>query len=474
MTSDAPVATAIRRIAEWSAGLSFDAVPDAVLSVGRNCLIDTIGVALAGASTPVAAIARTVACASAGAGPASVLGSGRKLTAPAAAFVNGTAAHALDFDDNCYAGVVHGSAVIAPASLAAAEMADLSGADLLTAFIAGSEVEYAVGAAAGPSLYDRGWWTTGVLGPIGAAAASARALRLDARQTADAIALAASGVGGAKACFGTDAKALLCGRAAEAGLLAALLARQGASGPWKVLEHPLGVAGLMNGGVFDASAIASLGRTWRLLHPGIDVKRMPVCLSSHAAVDAAMALVSENRIDITHIRRITCDVPPIVRANLAYDRPGTPQEAQFSMSFAVSAYLSFGDLRLDHLRPEVLIDPAVVELMAKVGMVTGRRWDDPGARMATPEGAHVTVELTDGPVLECFRGHARGSAVYPLSTDEMDAKFLACAALTLGHRPAERLLPLLRCIEEQKHVRSFFNPKPRNEIVLRSGDGPVA
>ena len=456
MRSDEPVATAISRIAEWSAGLSFDAVPDAVLSIARNCLIDTIGVALAGASTPVAAIARTVAFASAGAGPASVLGSRRKLTAPAAAFVNGTAAHALDFDDNCYAGVVHGSAVIAPASLAAAEMADLSGADLLTAFIVGSEVEYAVGAAAGPSLYERGWWTTGVLGPIGAAAASARALRLDAKQTADAIALAASGAGGAKACFGTDAKALLCGRAAEAGLSAALLARQGANGPWKVLEHPLGFAGLMNGGAFDASAIATLGRTWRLLQPGIDVKRMPVCLSSHAAVDAAVALVSDNRIDMTQIGRITCDVPPIVMANLAYDRPRTPQEAQFSMPFAVSAHLSFGDLRLDHLRTEILTDPGVVESMAKVAMVTGRRWDDPGARTATPEGAHVTIALTNGALLACFRGHAKGSAMYPLSTDEIDAKFRACAALTLGCREAEDILARLRRIADLQDVRSLF------------------
>ncbi|EWY36549.1 hypothetical protein N825_22610, partial [Skermanella stibiiresistens SB22] len=170
----------IPRIAAWTSALTLDAVPDAVAAVARCCLVDTLGVALAGSATAVAGTAQAVAFACGASGNSTVLGTASQLAAPAAAFANGAAAHALDFDDNCYAGVVHGSAVVLPAALAVAEAVDASGADLLTAFIAGSEAEYAVGAAATLSLYDRGWWTTGVLGPIGAAAAAARLLRLDA------------------------------------------------------------------------------------------------------------------------------------------------------------------------------------------------------------------------------------------------------------------------------------------------------
>ncbi len=450
------MAPAVCDLAEWSAGLTVSAIPADVLAVGRRCLIDTLGVALAGSSTRVARMARSLAVSGNSGGPASLIGCDLAVAGPAAAFANGTAAHALDFDDNCYAGVVHGSAVIVPAVLAAIQAENLSGEDLLVGLIAGSEVEYAVGAAAGLSLYRRGWWTTGLLGPVGAAAATAHAFRLDARRTADAIAIAASGTGGAKACFGTDAKALLCGRAAEAGHICAWLAREGATGPHDVLEHPRGFAGLMNGGAFDGAEIAAIGRTWRMLRPGIDVKRIPVCLSSHAAVDAVAELTAEFAETPQTLRRIVCDVPPIVRANLLYNNPTTLQEAQFSLQFAIAAHLLFGDITLDHLRPEVLAVPQFHDLMARVEVITGSRWDDPLAQAAAPEGAYVTIDTASGYSRSRYRAFARGTAQDPLAHDEVERKFMACATRTIDADQAELLLERLCSIEHYRDVRSLF------------------
>ncbi len=187
--------------------------------------------ALAGSATAAARHARALVDEAAPDGGCTALGASRRYDACGAAFANGTAAHAQDFDDNCYAGFVHGSAVIVPALLAVGERQDATGADAVSACVAGAECEYAVGAATRSRLYERGWWTTGVLGPIGASMAAAWLLQLDEARTRAALGLAVASAGGMKACFGSDAKPLGAGHAARAGVAGALLAAHGASGP---------------------------------------------------------------------------------------------------------------------------------------------------------------------------------------------------------------------------------------------------
>ena len=301
---------ATTRLAEWVCGLDTTEIPESVRRSAQRFLIDTVGVAFAGSETRVAQLARSFAI-----GPqdekftAKAFGTAQRFSSKTAAFVNGVAAHALDFDDNSYAGFVHGSAVIVPAAIAVSQESNTTGKRLITALIAGAQCEYAIGAASKNVLYDKGWWTTGVLGPIGACAASAYLLQLNTDQTASALGLAIVGSGGMKACFGTDAKALMAGRAAEAGVVSALLAAQGASGPHDVIENSTGFISLFNDGAFDFSVLEALGSTWFLQSPGIDVKRIPVCLSSHAAVDAVLDLVAKHTINPLNIESIVCDVP---------------------------------------------------------------------------------------------------------------------------------------------------------------------
>jgi 2-methylcitrate dehydratase PrpD len=451
------MSSAIELVAGWAAQLALDAIPTAVRQVARDCFVDTLGVALAGAARPVVRKMRTHAEAQYQDGAATVLGGQRRMSAPAAALVNGSAAHALDFDDNCYSGFVHGSAVIVPAVLAVAEIENASGAELLTAFVAGCEAEFAAGVAATPHLYERGWWTTGVLGPIGAAVAAARAMKLDTEQTGFAIGLAVAGTGGAKSCFGTDGKPALCGRTAEWGVTAALLARAGCSGPLTAFEDSRGFARLFNDDIFQGECFADFGGTWRLLKPGVDIKRVPVCLSAHAALDAVMDIMAAQRIAAADIAAVVCDVGPVVTANLVYNHPTTPQQAQFSLPFAIGCVLVHGDIALAHLDPAILDDPALREAMSRVTNVTTDRWQQ-GSDNARryPEGAFVTVTTRDGRSFERFNGFARGTTARPLSEIEIAGKFMACASGAIGTAEAERLIGQLRAVETLPSVRSLF------------------
>ncbi|NDL63350.1 MmgE/PrpD family protein [Enterobacteriales bacterium SAP-6] len=452
-----------RRLADWLAALAPADIPDAVNHVALRCLVDTLGVMLAGAATPVAGMARRVAALNAADGGAAVAGASGRYAAPSAAFANGVAAHALDFDDNCYAGFVHGSAVIVPAALAVAQARHAGGEALLTALVAGAECQYRVGMALGRALYDRGWWTTGLLGAIGACAATAKLLALDTGATGHALGLAIAGSGGMKCVFGSDAKPLLAGRAAESGVMAALLAEQGAGGPANALEHDYGLAALTNDGVFDAGWLTPAQGRWCLLSPGVDVKRIPVCLSSHAAVDGVLELVARHGLHPGQIAGIACDVPPVVAANLIYPFPRTAREGQFSLPFAIAASLAFGELTLDHLDDRLMTDNALVDLMGRVSMTSGARWADPALLADAPEGADVTITLRDGATLRCFVAKAAGSAARPLDDRALGDKFLRCAARGPAPGQAGQLLATLWRLRALSDVHSLIldDPTPK-------------
>jgi 2-methylcitrate dehydratase PrpD len=264
-----------------------------------------------------------------------------------------------------------------------------------------------------------------------------------------------------KACFGTDAKPLLAGRASEAGVVCALLARHGALGPIDAVESNRGFVRLFNGGEFAASVLNALGSNWYLESPGVDIKRIPVCLSSHAAVDAIMELVRGNNIAESDIESIACDVPPIVCANLVYPDPVTPQQAQFSMQYAVAASLRYGNLSLAHLETRLVARGELKALMARIRMHTGPMWGDAKLRASAPEGAHVTLALRDGKHYTAFRANPRGSSAHPLSRQELDDKFFSCVSPAMGDAAAGQLAQQLRALDSDTPVR---------EIVMSASD----
>ena len=419
-------ATAIGHCAEFAHRLSLDNVPTAVAHEAKRCILDTIGVIIAGWRSPVTEMVRRHALGAYASGRAVVLATGETVHPMAAALVNATAGHAYDFDDTSYTGIMHGSVVACPAALAVAQDTGASGARLLEAFIAAVEVEYAIALACTDHIYFKGWWTTGLYGTLGAALATAKARRLDAAATVNALAIAAAESTGMKAIIGTDAKPYQAGRAA-AGVQCGLLAAQGLSGPAAVFEDDRGFAKLLNDGIAEPEHFAGLGRKWRLLEPGILFKRYPVCSAAAASAELAGHLMTENGIARDDVVSVTCEVPPLVLSSLVHDNPTTTREAQFSMSFAVGCILAFGDISLDHLNSATLADRHLRAAMSKVEMrLSDELANDPTVPERCPEGAYVTLDLADGRRLGNFLPRPRGMPGNPISDQALEDKFRDC------------------------------------------------
>ncbi len=415
------------RLGVWTAGLTLSQVPDEALHIARRCIIDTSAVTIAGSRTPVAERLHAHVAREYGSGPCTLLGTTHSASATGAALANGVASHALDFDDTSYAGVLHGSTIVLPAVLAAAEHADINGAGFLEAFIAGSEASYAIGLTLTETHYMSGWWATGTLGAIGAAAGAAKALGLDAAGTSSAISIAALQANGMIAMLGYDAKPILAGQASKLGLESALLAGQGNSSPGNAFEDPRGLLKLMNEGRQDSSGLNELGKTWRLLEPGIAIKRAPLCSATQAAIEVTENLISGNSLDRTEIKAVRCEVAHLVKISLVHDQPETPAQAQFSMPFAVGCILAFGKVGPEQITLETLGIPALQDAMAKVGMVEADELNGPDFQPAFPECARVTITMSNGDNFTGFLGAPTGMPSNPMSDDELSGKFRNCA-----------------------------------------------
>ena len=442
-------------LGQWTAALAPAAIPPAAQQQALRCIADVVGVTLAGSATPLAGCVREHVAREHAAGPCRVIGAATTSSPLGAALANGAAAHVLDFDDTCYAGIVHGSAAIWPAVLAAGESAAIAGDELLAAYVAGSEVEYALGRRLGGGVYR--WWTTPLLGIVGAAAGAARALGLDARATAHALRLAASQAGGLRPVFGTTAKPWLCGRAAQAGLDAALMARAGINGPVGVFEMDGGFFALFGDGGVGAADFATLGERYALVDPGIAFKLFPVCSAAQAAIEATMGLLAEHGVAGAAVRSARCEVTPFVQSCLASLRPHTVAEAQFSLPFAVGCILAHGALDLGSLTPARIADPRLQQAMAKVEMIPCAALHEAGlADRNQLEAARVTLHLADGRALARHVPVAAGMPANPVSDARLEQKFRACAARAPAPVDAGALLHRIGHLPELPSVALLF------------------
>ena len=420
--------TVIQTLSDAVMSFQIETIPEDVLSIAKRCLVDVCGVTLAGSKTESAKLLFATAAETYGIGNCDIVGTSHRMNAPGAAFANGAAAHALDFDDNCYAGIVHGSAVIFPAVLAEAQQRGETGSKLLLGFVTGLEVEFAVAKALTNSIYDKGWWTTSVLGAIGSAAGVAKVAGFNREMTEHTLSLAAVGAGATRAVRGTTAKHYYCGRAAEIGVVSAIAAKQGAIGPTGVFEDRLGLAQVLNDGIFDQSEFEALGAEYGIIDPGVDIKKYPVCYASHATADAVKEIMVADGLQANDIASLTCIVPPIVASNLTYPRPQTAAEAQFSLHFAIASIVLHEDITLKHLTTEVLSSAPMKRLMAKIIVKVG---DIPhqyrSSDLICPEWGYVELNTQCGAHKCCFVGSPVGSALRPLSNEMLKNKFNECA-----------------------------------------------
>lgn len=451
------MSTIAERLAEWGHALNVSNVPSEVVREAKRSIVDVTGVALAGASHDTSLKVRALAQAESSAGSATLWGIESPGIHPAAAALcNGTAAHVLDYDDTCYDGIVHGSAAVWPAVVACAETAGAGGVQLLEAFIAGVETEYALGRSLPDRIYFNGWWTSGLLGSAGAAAGAAKLLGLDTVQTCHAISLAACQATGLRAMIGTAAKPYALGRAAQMGVQAAHFARSGLDAPRDAFESERGFVQVVAAGELDESKLA-LGRRYSLIEPGIAFKLYPACSAAQAATEAVLKLVIEHDIAASDIVSVDCDVTPLVAISLMYERPASVTEAQFSLPYAIACALRYRDFGVTRMHEPSFAEPETLALMQKVRMIRNDELEaTEEGRRQNPEGARVTLTLKNSRVLKLYNGAATGMPARPMPDEALDAKFLACATTTLARREAQALLENLRNLEHCRDARTFF------------------
>ena len=324
--------------------------PAAARTIAARAFLDTIGVTLAGAAEPAARIVQRV-IAQDGGGPCRVLGTGWRSSAANAALANGTAAHALDYDDMCFVSLAHPSAPLVAAAVAAAELAGASGRAVLDAYVVGFEIEGRLGRAMNPRHYQRGWHCTATLGTIGAAAAASRLLGLDAAATRHALAIAASEASGLKENFGTMVKPLHAGLAARNGIVAALLAQAGMTASDAAIDGPQGFLAAMDSEQPSLAPFAAdLGARWEIVDTGITVKLYPSCAGTHPTLDALLDLQRRERFSAADVDTIDAGVDAIVPTILLYDRPSSGLEGKFSLPFCAAAAVVHGTVGIDDVR----------------------------------------------------------------------------------------------------------------------------
>lgn len=295
-------------LARFVASLSYDDLPPEAVRLAERCFVDTVGVGLAGATAAAGSVAAETIEAAYDDGPSSLLG--RSGTAPMAeaAFVNGTAAHALDYDDVSNGTDGHPSATMIGPILAAAEGRDATGREILMAFVAGFEAQCYI---ARPNLRDRtgvglhpvGWHPIAIFGTFGATAAVANLFDLGEREIPHALNIAASKPSGIKRNFGSLMKPMHAGQSGAAGVRAALLAEHGGDATEDAIEegfYPV-YADIED---LDTDVLPALGEEWSILEEGADIKKYPSCYATHTAIHATASLAEEHDIRPRDVERI--------------------------------------------------------------------------------------------------------------------------------------------------------------------------
>ncbi|ALM84043.1 MmgE/PrpD family protein [Bordetella sp. N] len=472
-------------LAQWLgakvAALRYEDLPAQALHWARVGIFDTVGVTLGGSAEPAAVL--TARALDSAAGPALRLGTQQRLGILDAALVNGTAAHALDYDDSSNTLGGHPSAPLVSALLPLAEQLDSSGRDFITAYAAGFEAQAKLGLAVHLHHYRKGWHPTATLGCFGAAAACARLMSLDAAATATALALAASFASGLKANFGTMAKPLHVGHCARNGLYAARLARLDfTANAASVFEHTQGFLDVFNGpGTYDVDkARAAWAAPYDLVAPGIAVKQYACCGSTHPAIDAMLALVREHRPAAEQVEVIDVAIHSRRLAHTNRPRPQGALDAKFSLQYVLARALVDGQVAPADFEDPAWRDARVAAILPRIRAVA---YDDAGVHAdrfgfgqpglppldpANHFAGYVALTLRDGRVLRAGVDQPLGrTSAHPLPAELLRQKFMQCAGMALREDAVGAIADDLAAIDALPRITMLTT---RIQEAARGGD----
>jgi 2-methylcitrate dehydratase PrpD len=447
-----------------TSSLRFAELPEIAVTRIAAAVADTVGCALAGIGLPAVAPVLGLALDEAGAGQASIFGRPERLPASAAALVNGTAAHALDFDDISSALYGHPSAVLVPALFASAERAGASGEDVVCAYAAGYEIAAVAGGRLNPDHYDKGWHATATIGALAAAGAVANLLKLSTVETQHAIGLAASQSAGLRRQFGTDAKPLHAGLAARAGVLSASLAARGMKADRAILDR-IGDVDDSYPALYGAHASrADMSSELAIVARGLQVKRHACCAATHTSVDAVLRLFEENGLRPDMVESVDCRVNRVAADVLKYREPRTSSEAKFSLGFCVASAMMHGDCGIPRFSQSCVDDPVVKDLSARVFLTL-----DPAMPPLGTTPCMMTLRTRDGRTLVAEVAVPKGSPDDPLTREGLRRKFIGCATVQLSEQRAATLFDRLLNLPRLAHASDITTLAHEQQSTRRHG-----
>lgn len=438
-------------------------IPREVMHLGKRSILDGLGLALAGNAAEsghiVRAYLRTLGV------PldkgVTVIGTALKVPPRFAAFANGIAIHADDYDDTqlavakdrVYGLLTHPTAPVLPAVLAIAERDNRSGLDLLVAYQIAVEVETKLAEAINPRHYADGFHSTATFGAIGAAAGAARLLRLDAAQTAQALSLGASQAAGLRENFGTMTKPFHPGRAAESGIVAAELVKLGWTAAPDALEAKRGFFNAAGGG-FDVAAIhGKLGKPWTFAMPGVSIKPHPSGSLTHPGMGVMLELILKHDIRPAQVVKVKVGTNRHMPNTLIHRRPKNELQAKFSMEFCMAILLLERKAGLAQFTNAVVRRADMQRIIDKIDFGVHPEAEAAGYEKMT---TIIDIELADGRRIGGRADFGKGSPVNPMSDAEVATKFRECAAWGgLSNIGAERIIECVFSIEKLPRVREL-------------------
>jgi 2-methylcitrate dehydratase PrpD len=423
-----------RALAGQASAVSYDALPDQVRALVRQCVLDYYGVALAGARDPLVAMLLDELAEAGGAAQAGIIGHKAQLPALSAALVNGAMGHALDYDDVNLAMPGHPSVAILPGLLALAEARQSAGREVIAAFVAGYEAACRIGSALRPGHYDRGFHATGTVGCFGAAAACAHLLGLDTEATARALGIAGTQAAGLKSQFGTMCKPFHAGKASQNGLLAARLAARGFSSRPDTIECEQGFA-LTHGPDFRPEA--ALADPPGGFHIFANLfKYHAACYLTHGPIECAREIRDRHGVKPEEIARIALSVDRSTDRVCNIPAPTDGLQAKFSLRQTVAMALSGVDTAsLGAYSAATANDPALVRLREKIALDFRDGWPQ--------AAAELEVATTGGRVLRASHDAGIPSADIAAQGERLAAKFDALAEPALGAARTRELCAMI-------------------------------
>lgn len=438
--------TLTHRLAQFVVDTPLSDLSASIMTLAESAWVDTVGCALAGVDEPVVQLARqlTPAAGTTGAtlGEATLWGLPGRYHARDAAFLNGIAAHALDYDDNMPSLRGHPSTTMLPAAWAAAQAAGRRGDEMLAAYVMGVEVGGKLGLALGHGHYGRGFHATATAGIYGATAAAARLFDLDAAQLAMAWGFAASQASGLTLNFGTMAKPFHAGHAARCAIDAVLMVKAGMTAHPAVFDGERSALATYGGDGAEplAELIPKLAKPWEIEHPGVYVKLWPCCYCSHRPIAGLLQLMAEHDLHPSEVQAIEIGFPPGTDGGLVKGFPSTGLAGKFSVEYTAAATVLDGAVTLKTFTDDMLRRDDVQRLMRacrSYAIADERRW-------SATVGYNVVALVTSRGRFECRVEDTPGSPTQPMSAAQLDAKFIDGAQHALGNTHAAAALRAVR------------------------------